>query len=66
MVILLGETAPYEMAIPVLKRALKDDPYSADLLLALVKAHVRAKNHDEATQEFIRLKALVPHAKLFE
>ncbi len=51
--------APAEFAIPALERALKPNPYSADLLWATTQYKARIGDRDGAVEAFVRLRSIV-------
>lgn len=55
---------PIEKAIEEVKKALKSDPYAANLHLALLKLYGDAKNLEGMRAEFAIFKSLVPNDPL--
>lgn len=53
---------PVSLSIEATKRAIKYDPYSATLHVALLKLYSDTKNLDGMRSEFEIIKALIPHS----
>lgn len=57
--IVMMNHVPPDMALPIIEKALKANPYSSDLLLARMQYAIEANNQTVANESFIRARDLL-------